>query len=138
MVHAQVMLEKKHGLLSLHFTLEGEVDVICDRCLELFRTEVHSFQIIYVKIGQSPDVVEADVVFIGKDDHEIEVGQLMYEFIILALPFKRIHPSDSDGKSRCNPEMLAKLNAHRTKDLSRKDQTDPRWDALKGIIEKSK
>ena len=74
---------------------------------------------------------------IGKDDHEIEVGQFMYEFIILALPVKRIHPTDSNGNSSCNPDMLEKLNAHRAKESDQKDQTDPRWDALKGIIEKN-
>ena len=136
-VRAEVILEKKHGLLTLHFSLEGEVEVVCDRCLERFRTGINTSQIIFVKIGEIPGEIEDDVMVIGKDDHEIEVGQYMYEFIILALPFKRIHPSDSEGNSMCNPEMLEKLDSHRSKETDKKDQTDPRWDALKGIIEKN-
>ena len=136
-VRARVILKKKHGLLSLHFTLAGEVEVICDRCLELFMTEIVASQVIFVKIGENPGEINDDVMIIGKDDYEIDVGQTMYEFIILALPFKRIHPSDKSGNSRCNPGMLERLDAHMTKKTEKKDQTDPRWDALKGIIEKN-
>jgi len=34
--------------------------------------------------------------------------------------------------------MLKKLDAHRTKEPEREEKIDPRWDALKGIIEKNK
>jgi len=135
-VLAQVILEKKSGVLALHFSLDGEVKVLCDRCLEPFMTRISSSQVIFVKTGESPGEIENDVVVIEKDDHEIEVGHFLFEFIILALPFKRIHPEDTKDNS-CNPEMLKRLNAHRLKESDQSDQTDPRWDALKGIIEKN-
>jgi uncharacterized metal-binding protein YceD (DUF177 family) len=90
-----------------------------------------------VKTGETPGEIEEDVVIIRKDDHEIEVGQIMYEFLILALPFKRIHPTDAEDNSSCNPEMIERLNAHRTQNKELNDRTDPRWDTLKGIIEKN-
>jgi uncharacterized protein len=136
-VKATVTLEKKPGVISLHFCLEGEVEVICDRCLDNFMTGVSSTHSIFVKTGETPGEVDEDVLIIGKDEHEIEVSQYMYEFIILALPYQRIHPDDDNGKSLCNPEMLKKLDDHRAKERDSKETTDPRWDALKGIIEKN-
>jgi len=136
-VLALVRLEKKLGVMALHFSLNGEVEVVCDRCLEPFMTRISSSQVIFVKTGETPEEIEDDVVIIGKGDHEIEVGRFMYEFIILALPFKRIHPTDGHGNSSCNQDMIKKLDAHRTKEYDRSDQKDPRWDALKGIIEKN-
>ena len=136
-VLAKVVLEKKGGVLALHFSIDGEVEVICDRCLEPFMTKINSSQIIFIKTGESPGEIDDDVVIIGKDDHEIEVGHYMYEFIILALPYKRIHPTDNKGNSSCNQDMLERLNALRSKQSEQNDQTDPRWDALKGIIEKN-
>ena len=136
-VQAQVVLEKKHGVMVLHFTLQGDVEVICDRCLEPFRLNIGASQNIFIKTGDNHEEIEDDVVMIGRDEHEIEVGQYLYEFIILALPFQRIHPAD-DGHSLCNPDMLEKLEAHRTKEKDQKDVTDPRWDVLKRIIEKNK
>ena len=132
-----VKLERKAGVMALHFSLTGEVIVVCDRCLEPFMTGIRTSQVIFVKTGESLEEIKDDVLIIGKDDHEIEVGQLIYEFIILALPVRRIHPADGNGNSSCNPDMIEKLNAHRAKESDRKDQTDPRWDALKGIIEKN-
>ena len=95
-------------------------------------------QSIFVKTGETPGEVEDDVLIIGRDDHEIEVGQYLYEFIILALPYQKIHPDDPEGNPACNKEMLKKLNAHRTGEPDKVKTSDPRWDALKGIIEKNK
>ena len=133
-VTVQIVFEKKPGVMALHFSLSGEVEVPCDRCLEPFMTKIESSQVIYVKYGDTPGEIEDDVVIIGKDDHEIEVGQMIYEFIILALPFRRIHPNDKRGHSTCNPEMLKQLKDLGAKDAKQHEQTDPRWDALKGII----
>lgn len=136
-VHATITLEKKPGVMSLHFRLEGEVEVMCDRCLDNFMTSVFSTQTIFVKMGETPGEVDEDVLIIGKDEHEIEVRQYLYEFIVLALPYQRIHQDDADGNSLCNPKMLKKLDAHRAKEPDRKEMTDPRWDGLKGLIEKN-
>ena len=97
-VEAQVILEKKPGVLSLHFSLNGVVEVICDRCLEPFMMGIDAKQTIFVKMGDTPGEIEDDVIMIHKDDHEIEVGQFMYEFIILALPYKKIHPDIAEHK----------------------------------------
>lgn len=135
-VLARIILGKKHGVITLRFLLTGEVEVVCDRCLESFNAGVDTEQKIFVKLGDTAGEIEDDVVMIGKNDYEIEVGQFMYEFIVLALPFKRIHPLDEDGNSTCNQEMLQTLEDHRAKNQEQNDQTDPRWDALKGITEK--
>jgi DUF177 domain-containing protein len=137
-VHADVIQEKKAGVFALHFSLEGEVEVMCDRCLEKFMTGISTRQTIFVKMGEEPGEMDDDVLIIRRDDHEIEVGQLMYEFIMLALPCQKVHPDDVNGNSTCNSEMLEKLDAHRIKEPDGEQKTDPRWDALKGIIEKKK
>ena len=131
-VQAEVILEKKPGVFSLHFTLAGKVEVICDRCLEKFMTDISTSQSIFVKLGDTPGELEDDVLMIGRDDHEIEVGQLMFEFVVLALPYQKVHPDS--GESGCDPDMLKHLDAHSTKEVKEEDKIDPRWDALKGII----
>lgn len=135
-VIAKVMLEKNPDVLALHFDIDGEVEVICDRCLEPFMAKVTSQQTIFIKRGDIPGEIEDDVIMIHKDDHEIDVGQFIYEYIVLALPLKKIHPGQGKGVQACNPEMIRKLDAHRGNRVN-KDRTDPRWDVLKGIIEKN-
>jgi len=134
-IEVQVALEKKTGLFSLHFYLRGEVEVICDRCLEPFMTKIESEQTIFVKMGDTAGEIDDDVIMIHRDDHEIEVSQYLYEFILLALPYQRIHSDDEHGVPGCDPEMIRILEEHRAGE-EKNDQTDPRWDSLKGIFEK--
>ena len=136
-VNAEVILSKKPGALSLHFNLEGELEVTCDRCLGKFMMGISTAQTIYVKIGEASGEVDDDVLIIGKDEHEIEIGQYLYEFMMLALPYQKVHPDDKDGHPTCDPEMLKKLDAHRAKEPESSDMTDPRWDALKEIFKKN-
>jgi uncharacterized metal-binding protein YceD (DUF177 family) len=135
-VEASVMLEKKPGAMSLDFQLTGSVEVTCDRCLEPFMAGIETSQTIYVKLGETPGEIEDDVIMIHKDDHEIEVGQLMYEFIVLALPLQRIHPENDEGFPACDPEMIRHLDHQGSFD--KQEENDPRWDALKEMIGKKR
>ena len=49
-VQAEVILEKKPGVLALHFTLKGQVEVVCDRCLEAFLMDISNEQTLFVKM----------------------------------------------------------------------------------------
>lgn len=137
LVRAGVVLEKKPGVFSLHFDLEGQVEVLCDRCLEPYMAGVGVKETLFVKMGDELREVEENILMIHKDDHEIEIGQLMYEYIVLALPYKRVHPPQADGMPGCNPEMLQRLEEHQGSEKESGD-IDPRWEKLKGIIDKKK
>jgi len=134
-VRADVVMEKKPGVFSLHFTLKGEVEVVCDRCLEAFMARIDTEQTLFIRIGEELKELEDNVLMIHRDDYEIEISQILYEYIILALPFKRVHP-DVDGQPECNPDMLDRLEAQQGTEEEEVESFDPRWDKLKGIIDK--
>ena len=136
-VRAAVELEKKAGFMALHFRFTGEVSLACDRCLDLFRETIAHEETVFVKLGDTPGELEDNVIMIRPEDHEIEVGQIMYEYIVLSLPVQRVHPVDEHGRSGCDPEMLRRLKSLTIKESNPERLTDPRWDALKGIIEKN-
>ncbi len=135
LVKATVILEKKPGILALHFSLQGEVEVICDRCLTPFMAPVDSVQDIYVKTGDEFRELEDNVIMINEDDHEIDVSQYLYEYVVLSLPMQKIHPSDAGGLPGCDPDMLDRLDEFAVRRSEDEQETDPRWDALKGIFE---
>jgi uncharacterized metal-binding protein YceD (DUF177 family) len=137
-VRTEAVLEKKPGFMAIHFTMKGEVELECDRCLDYFSAAIQASQTIFVKVGETPGELEDDVIMIGKDEHEIEVGQIMYEYIILSLPVQRVHPEDVSGESTCNPEMIKRLNDFSSTGMRKNEKADPRWDALKDIIENKK
>jgi uncharacterized metal-binding protein YceD (DUF177 family) len=136
-VNAAVILKKSAGSMVLYFHLKGEVEVVCDRCLDRFMIPIRSDQQLILKRGEKPGEIEDDVVVIGMEEHEIDVRQYLYEFLMLSLPCRRVHPPDENGLSGCNPKMIEKLESHQDREDSPNGETDPRWDALKEIIEKN-
>jgi uncharacterized metal-binding protein YceD (DUF177 family) len=88
---------------------------------------------LLVKTGKSISEDDPDVLSLSSDEHELDLMQHFYEFIHLALPIKRVHPDDKNGRSTCNPEMLKKLNELLVEDEEEK-HNDPRWDDLKKLM----
>ena len=74
---------------------------------------------------------DPDIISLTADEHELDLQQLLFEYIHLALPIKRVHPDDSEGNSTCDPVMLKKLNELL---VEKDDENDPRWDELRKLI----
>ena len=89
-----------------------------------------------VKFSETETDDGDEVIFIHPGSHEIEVAQLIYEFIVLSIPIRHVHPVGKNGESLCNPEMLDKLDEYTIPDLHEGQQADPRWNDLKKIIDK--
>lgn len=123
-------LEKESNLMVFELQLKGFVTLPCDRCLEEYNQDVEgSFRLI-VKLGELFQELSDEMVEIPATEARIDLSQYVYEYILLMLPLKKVHPDDADGYSTCNPEMLQKLENHF------ENNTDPRWDALKKLKNK--
>jgi uncharacterized metal-binding protein YceD (DUF177 family) len=128
-VKIALVLDKQEGMLVLYFDIEGFVGVICDRCLDEFRFPVETKEKLIVKFGKDYEELSDDIVVLPIKSHSIDLQQHLYEYIMLTLPMQRIHPDLPDGSSGCNQVMLEHLNA-----VKNTSQADPRWDALRGLI----
>jgi uncharacterized protein len=127
---AVVVLQKCSTHVELDIMINGRVEVTCDRCLEEFYIPVSCTNRLIIKQGREWDESDPDMITMPLDEHEIDLSQFLYEYIHLALPLKRIHPDDSEGRSTCNPEMIRKLGDHL---ISGKEHHDPRWDELEKL-----
>lgn len=124
-VAVTVTMEKEERLFDLHFLLKGRVLVPCDRCNELFWMPIEGTQRLLVKLGPAYLEESEDVQVIPETDNKIELANFIYEYIVLMLPARRVHPDDEHGVSQCNPEVLQKLAQ-----LTEKHEPDPRWEIL--------
>jgi uncharacterized metal-binding protein YceD (DUF177 family) len=111
--------------------ISGSVRVSCDRCLEMFSQPVTSENRLLVKFGKSLEDIDPDILSVPIDEHELDLQHQIYEFIMLALPIKRVHPADKKGNSTCDPVMLKKLEELI---IEEEKNNDPRWDELKKLI----
>jgi uncharacterized protein len=69
-------------------------------------------------------------VVINEKEHEFDVSQYLYEYIHLMLPIQKVHGTDENGNSLCDPEVIRYIKE--TED----HHTDPRWEALKKLKDK--
>lgn len=109
-VAVSIELERAPSALLLDVEMEGEVVVECDRCLDDLALPVDFQGELQVKFSDEVEDYDGDVLWMNPADGELKLAQYIYESIFLCLPYSRVHGEDEDGKSLCNPEMLAKFS----------------------------
>ena len=128
-------MDKQETMLILQFSITGEIFSTCDFCLSDFPTAVKVYERQIVKFADDENLEDdtEEIMVLGKNEHEINVSQLIYEYINLAVPlFNRCE--DVGNTEWCDKEVIAKLNslsAH--KEDKENTDADPRWEALKNI-----
>jgi len=132
----QVKLEKRSTYLRLTFGIKGEVELICDRCLDPYSQSIKSSYPMLVKFSETETDDGDEVIYLHPGAHEVLVTTLIYEFIALSIPIRHLHPEVKKGNSLCNIDMLNKLNEYKSADLAEDSPIDPRWNDLKKIIDK--
>jgi uncharacterized metal-binding protein YceD (DUF177 family) len=133
-INVLIETEKSAKTMALQFHFNGEVTVVCDRCLELFTLPLEFDDFLIVNFVSHIDESfqnDENIWQIHEKAYELDLTHFLYESIELALPTQLLHPEDENGNPICNPNMLEKLaelapntNAHHD------TETDPRWDVL--------
>lgn len=147
-VKATVKVKSIEKTFELDFKLEGTILIPCDRCLDNMSQHISHKEKILVKLGKEY-ADEDDVVIVPEAEGAINIAWFLYEFIVINIPLKHVHPT-----GECNKTMATKLKSHSTKSKVYEDegseddsddsddgieieneQTDPRWDGLKNILD---
>lgn len=124
----RLTLDKQERMLVLDFNISGYLVVACDRCLDPFNMPVKIGEQFFIKFGETFKEESESVLVIPETEYQFDVSELIFDFISLAIPIKKVHPDEASGEAGCDPETLSRLNT-----LTLKKGSDPRWDALKNI-----
>jgi uncharacterized protein len=128
---ANIVMDKRSSHLDLAIRISGNVRICCDRCLEMFFHPVVCENRLLVKFGKTIEDIDPDILSLPVGENELDMQQNIYEFILLALPIKRVHPNYKNGNSTCDPEMLKKLDELIVEE---DEEADPRWNELKKLM----
>ncbi len=108
-VLVNVEMVKQERQLEFNFILDGYVNLPCDRCLEEYEQPVSGEFNLYGKFGHGNNDDEFDVVWLPQEAYQIDLSQYLYEYVVLSLPMRKVHPDSAEGKPGCDPEMLGLL-----------------------------
>ncbi|MDD2438024.1 MAG: DUF177 domain-containing protein [Massilibacteroides sp.] len=148
-VNVDLSIKSSGTIFEMTFNIEGIVLVPCDRCLDDMEVPVMTQNRLVVKFGDEYAEESDEVVVIPFDEGAINLAWFIYEFIALTIPMKHVH-----APGKCNKAMSSKLKKHTARssaddedleddiaedEISMEDDSaesiDPRWDALKGLVE---
>lgn len=129
---ATVDLDKQETMLILTFHIWGTIQLACDKCLSDFNQPIDLNERQIVKFDEEEgDNDDLEIITISRKETAIDVSELIYEFITVAVPF--INKCEQAGQ-QCDPEMLATLAKLATdKEEDKEQNEDPRWAALKNL-----
>ena len=130
-IDVSVIVEKSGRYLGVDCIADGFVVVPCDRCLEDLRMSVEADVMLSVKFGdeESSDdrqEGEREIVFIPEGEAELDLSQIIYDYVYLALPMQRHH-----AEGECNPEAVRYLAGE---ELQEERETDNPFAALKDLM----
>jgi uncharacterized metal-binding protein YceD (DUF177 family) len=149
-VCVSLTVEHKPSGFLLQFHLGGTVIVSCDRCLDEMEVPVESNSRLTVKLGKEYAEESDEILIISEEEGALNLAWFLYEFVVLAVPMKHVHPP-----GKCNKTMSAKLKKHSVRshdddapsgydeeesasmpdDGAEAETVDPRWDKLKDLKE---
>lgn len=130
-LYITVEADKNSSHADLNIRIAGTVTIACDRCLGDFPYKLDCENRLLVKFGKLFDDSDPEITTVPADENELDMTQYFYEYILLALPIKRVHPDNSNGSSTCDPVMLKKLKEHI---VLEEENKDPRWEELKKLL----
>ena len=129
-LHVSLSIRKASGFFELLFHTVGNVEITCDRCLDLMEQPIATDNRLLAKLG-STDSEDDDTVTVDENEGILDTAWYIYEFIALAIPIQHVHAT-----GKCNPAMtkaLEELSADRIGDEESGQAIDPRWEKLKSL-----
>ena len=110
------LITKEPGRMSLDLGITGDVTVKCDRCLADLKIPVDiqvPFSVMFSSYAEdafssyaedAEEGVSDEVILLDGSSSEIDLGQIIYDYVNLSLPIKKVHP-----EGECDPVMMEKL-----------------------------
>jgi uncharacterized protein len=125
---ARVVLDKHETFIDADFNIDGLAKLVCDRSLEPFDQKIKVHRKVMFKYGDEPAELTDEIIIIARDQQSLELGQLMYEFIGLEIPIKKLHPKFRDEADDDSEGKIVYKS-----DTDEEPEIDPRWDKLKKL-----
>ncbi|MEI7964918.1 MAG: DUF177 domain-containing protein [Chitinophagaceae bacterium] len=115
----KLQLDKKSSFMLLKFEIGGKADVTCDRCGNPLAMDIWDEFNMLIKLVENPDEMneqeeDPDVHYISRTESHIDVGNWIYEFVLLSFPLQKSCKEEEIGGPQCNMEVLNKLKGMET------------------------
>jgi len=127
----QVLLElnKKENLCIFNFTIDGQLTLQCDICLDDLAYPIHTEETLILKLSEETtgEYEDENILFVNTNEHIYNIEQVLYEIIYAQIPMRKSH---EDVEQECNKNMIKQLELYTSKQTQ---AIDDRWEVLKNL-----
>ncbi len=131
-IHVDAKLVKQNSLMHILFDFEGTVGLSCDRCLIEYDCPVSGQEKLVIKHGDPAESTD-EMLVLREGLEEADISQYLYEYIELAIPYRKVPCEDENleyDELPCDEETLAKFEEHK---IEEEPTANAEWDKLKNI-----
>ncbi len=121
-----VEFDKKPNVINILIDFKGNIDVTCDRCLEMMKLPLNGQNQLLLKYSEEFRE-EAEIIYITRELEEINIAKYIYEFISLAIPLIKTHDLVPDEECDESMRSFLEIKDHST------PEDNPLWNQLKDI-----
>ncbi len=133
---ASVTFDKRQMPYIIEMDLDGNINSECDKCTANIPVSIHASYKLYVKYTSEEALLDSaddvEIIYISKDDQEIDFSTFLYEYAHLSIPLHKI--CDQPGKTEyCDLEIIRLLEEQT---IPTETKTDQRWSGLDKLKDK--
>lgn len=136
-LQVEAIAEKSGTYIGIDCQVDGYITIECDRCLEPLNIPIEVDIRLSVKYGieefaedeedfdnledsELSDAVEdRELVFLEQDAADLDMRQVIYDYVYLSLPIQRVHP-----EGECNPEILKHLMGFKENEIQKETEEE--------------
>lgn len=126
----QVFLDKSPSMISMDFTIDASVKLICDRSLDSFDYPINVNERIMFKYGDEEADLSDEVKVITQSTQSVNISHYLFEMITVVVPMKKLHPRFEES-DEAEDEII--FSSGGQKESPEDESIDPRWNALKDL-----
>ena len=135
---ATMTLDTTHEPYVVDIEIEGQTNGDCDKCAATIPLKVRGDFKLFVKFTESAipedETDDIDIIYLTRDEPEIDFTQYLYEFAHLSLPVIKTCEKPF-ATSYCDMEVGRIMQQLHTEETNN-DDIDPRWSALNKLKDK--
>ena len=127
-----LVLDRRIRDLELYFSTQGYIESECDRCTAEIKLPIDASIKFIVKFSDE-EQSDGEVFFVSTESHEINVAQMVYEHLILAIPLIKTYDCQDEDPIPCNENILDVLDGVEYEPEEEVVNNNPFGDAFKDL-----
>lgn len=128
-LRVEATVEKNGHKVLIDCEIVGEVTVLCDRCLEDLSIPIETLAKLRLESSDFvEDTPEREVIELPEDSQDLDLSQVIYDYVCVSLPLQKIHP-----EGECNPDTVKYLSSENEEEVSESVSESP-FAALKTLL----